>query len=155
MTISYGFNRLFKGTGQTILLSGKWRTLGFGLPAALAAKINCPGRPVVALVGDGGFTMTMADFLSAVKHNLPITIIVANNKYYAMEKNKMTAQGLTPFGTQLHNPDFKMFAESCGGIGFVVDDAKDLEAILVKALESNKPCIVDVYTETTPPATVH
>ncbi|KUO51652.1 MAG: hypothetical protein APF76_13505 [Desulfitibacter sp. BRH_c19] len=149
------FNRLFKGKGQSILLSGKWRTLGFGLPAALAAKINSPDRPVVAFVGDGGLTMLMADFLSAVKHELPITIIVANNKYYAMEKNKMTAEGLTPFGTKLHNPDFKMYAESCGGIGFIVEESKDLEATLQKAFESNKPCIVDVYTETTPPATVH
>lgn len=149
------FNRLFKGKGQTILISGKWRTLGFGLPAALVAKIDYPDRPVVAFVGDGGFTMVMADFLSAVKHELPITIIVANNKCYAMEKNKMTAEGLTPFGTKLHNPNFKMFAESCGGVGFIVEESKDLEVTFQKAFASNKPCIVDVYTDTTPPATVH
>lgn len=149
------FNRLFKGNGQTILISGKWRTLGFGLPAAMAAKLVHPDRLVVALVGDGGFSMVMADFLTAVKYNLPVTIIVVNNGRYAMEHNRMVAQKLTPFGTDLYNPDFKLFAECCGGIGFKVEDSKELVTTLEKAFNSNKPCIVDVYTDTTAVPTVH
>ncbi|MDW7673839.1 MAG: thiamine pyrophosphate-binding protein [Bacillota bacterium] len=145
------FNRLFQGSGQTVLLSGKWRTLGFGLPAALVAKCHYPDKQVVALVGDGGFVMTMADFITAVKLNLPITVVVVNNKSFAMEQNKMVSQGFTPFATQLTNPDFKLFAESCGGVGYTVSDSHELEETLQRALATNKPCIVDVHTDTTPP----
>lgn len=147
------FNRLFKGKGQTVLLSGKWRTLGFGLPAALAAKFQYPKKQVLALVGDGGFLMVMQDFLTAVKNNLAITVVVINNKCYAMEKNKMLAKGLKPFGTELHTPDFKMFAESCGGLGFTVNNTDELDSVISKALKSKKPCIVDIHTEATPPPT--
>lgn len=130
------FNRLFAGTGQTPLMSGKWRTLGFGLPGALAAKINYPERQVVALVGDGGFNMVLHDFLTAVKQNLAVTILVVNNGSYS------------------HNPDYKQFAESCGGVGFTVKESKELENTLKQALECNKPCIVDIHTDTTKPPTI-
>ena len=147
------FNRLFKGKGQQVLLSGKWRTMGFGLPAALAAKINYPQRPVVALVGDGGFVMTMADFLTAVKLKLPVVVVVMNNESYAMEQNKMTQQGLTPYATDLYNPDFKKFAESCGGEGYTVKASQDLIPTLQQALASNKPCILDVQVTSQAPPT--
>ncbi|MGF7184943.1 pyruvate dehydrogenase (quinone)/pyruvate oxidase [Desulfitispora alkaliphila] len=148
------FNRLFKGSGQQTLLSGKWRTLGFGLPAALAAKINKPDKQVVALVGDGGFAMTMSDFTTAVKHNLPVVVIIVNNGNYAMEKNKMESKNLTPYATELHNPDFKLYAESCGGEGYRVESSDQLESTIKKALKSNKPCIIDVISSDIPLPTV-
>lgn len=140
------FGRVFRPVRQQVLLSGEWRTMGFGLPAALAAKINRPEQKVFALVGDGGFAMTMADFLTAVKYNLEVTIVVINNGFLAMEKNKMTAGGLIPEGTSLYNLDFAGYAEDCGGLGLRVEHSKDLEPALREALNSGRPSLVDVKT---------
>lgn len=138
------FGRSFRPKYQQILLSGKWRTMGFGLAASLAAKIAAPVRQVVAVVGDGGLGMVLADFTSAVKHNLPVVIIVVNNGGLIEEKNRMLAGDLIPLGVYLHNPDFALFAKACGGEGFSVDKPRDLESVLSEALHCGKPAIVDV-----------
>jgi pyruvate oxidase len=140
------FGRVFRPARQQVLLSGKWRTMGYGLPAALAAAINRPNQKSIALVGDGGFAMTMADFLTAVRYKLPITVIVVNNSALAMEKNKMTAGGLVPEGTSINNPDFAGYAAGCGGLGLKVEHYTELEAALREAITSNRPSLVDVYT---------
>ncbi len=144
------FGRAFRPENHRILISGKWRTMGFGLPAALAAKINFPGRQVIALVGDGGFTMTMADFLTAVKYGLPIVVIILNNQSLAMEKNKMEAGGLHPEVTSLLNPDFALYAKSCGGEGFSVTKTEDLVNIFQQSLNQKKPVIIDVHVSGRP-----
>ncbi|TYO96184.1 thiamine pyrophosphate-binding protein [Desulfallas thermosapovorans] len=138
------FGRIFRPDRQRVLLSGKWRSMGFGLPAALAAKINHPAQKVIALVGDGGLAMNMADFVTAVKYNLGITVIVMNNCSLSMEKNKMLAGGLNPKGTSLLNPDFAKFAECCGGKGYKVEHADKLNDVLQVAINSDIPAIVDV-----------
>ncbi len=140
------FGRVFRPVRQQVLLSGKWRTMGYGLPAAMSAAINRPNQKSIALVGDGGFAMTMPDFLTAVRYNLPLTVIVVNNNALAMEKNKMTAGGLVPEGTFLHNPDFARYAADCGGLGLKVSHSAELEPALKEAIKSNRPSLVDVYT---------
>ncbi|OPX85480.1 MAG: putative thiamine pyrophosphate-containing protein YdaP [Pelotomaculum sp. PtaB.Bin104] len=144
------FGRVFRPTRQRVLFSGKWRTMGFGLPAALAAKINRPDTSVLALVGDGGLAMTMADFLTAVKYNLSLTVVVMNNGSLAMEKHKMAAGGLIPEGTSLVNPDFARYATDCGGLGLKVDDSTELTSTLEEALQSSRPTLVDVKTADVP-----
>lgn len=144
------FGRIFRPAHQRVLVSGKWRTMGFGIPAAIAAKINCPDKKVIALVGDGGCTMTMSEFLTAVKYNLPITIVIMNNESLAMEKNKMTAGGLVPEGTSLHNPDFARYAIDCGGLGIKVESPEYLQKAFEEALNSNRPALVDVKTADVP-----
>ncbi|MDD4237999.1 MAG: thiamine pyrophosphate-binding protein [Desulfotomaculaceae bacterium] len=140
------FGRVFRPVRQQVLLSGKWRTMGYGLPAAMAAAINRPNQKSIALVGDGGFAMTMSDFLTAVRYNLPITVIVVNNNALAMEKNKMRAGGLLPEGTSLHNPDFARYAADCGGLGLKVGHSADLEPALREAINSKRPSLLDVDT---------
>nr|WP_274376918.1 thiamine pyrophosphate-dependent enzyme [Desulforamulus reducens] len=93
------FGRDFVPKEQRIILSGKWRTMGFGLPAALACKIAKPSRQVVALVGDGGVGMLLADFTTAVKYNMPIVIIIVNNGGLIEEKNRMLTGNLIPTGS--------------------------------------------------------
>ncbi|HWI55358.1 MAG TPA: thiamine pyrophosphate-binding protein [Desulfobacteria bacterium] len=144
------FGRIFRPARQRILLSGKWRTMGFGLPAAISAKINYPEQKVVAIVGDGGFSMTMADLITAVKYNLPIVVVVLNNNSLAMEKNKMQAGNLVPEGTSLLNHDFAGFAKICGADGIYVEEAEQLEEALTTALNSSKPVVVDVRTSSVP-----
>jgi pyruvate oxidase len=140
------FNRIFAGERQDVLISGSWRTMGFGLPAAISAKLANPHRQVIALVGDGCMAQSMGEFLTAVRYRLPITVVVVNNGYLAMEKGKMEAKNLDPAVTTVTNPDFAYFAAACGGAGFRVARAGDLAGTLEQAIHSDRPAIVDVMT---------
>lgn len=143
------FGRNFIPKDQRVILSGKWRTMGFGLSAALACKIADPSCQVVALVGDGGLGMLLADFTTAVKYNLPVVIIVVNNGGLIEEKNRMLIGNLIPEGVYLHNPDFAAFARACGGEGFRVEESGQMEQILNQALRCGKPALVDVISADT------
>jgi pyruvate oxidase len=143
------FNRIFQNRNQEVLISGTWRTIGFGLPAAIAAKLEYPNRQVVALVGDGGVVQTLTDFVTAVRQNLPITVVIMNNGKYAMETNRMKVEGLKEDGSHLMNPDFAAIAEACGGVGYRVNRADELDAMLKEALASDKPVILDVAVNDT------
>ncbi len=141
------FNRHFRGTGgQDLLISGYWRTMGFGLPAAIAAKLAHPDRQVVAVVGDGGIGMSLAEILTAVRLRVPITVVVVNNHSLAMEENEMQALGLKPHGVRLNNPDFARFAKECGAEGIRVESSAQLGDALGRAFSANRPCLVDVVT---------
>jgi pyruvate oxidase len=150
------FNRIFQAKGrQDILISGKWRTIGFGLPAAIAAQLEFPRRQVVSVVGDGGFQQTMQEFQTAVELGLSITVVILNNQSYAIEKNRMVLSGMNTLGSKLRNPDFSLFAQACGGIGMKAAAGPQLDQILSEALQSKKPVIVDVDTaDTAVPHTV-
>jgi pyruvate dehydrogenase (quinone)/pyruvate oxidase len=138
------FNRIFQSRRQEILISGRWRTLGFALPAAMAAKLVYPDRQVVALAGDGGVMTTIADLVTATHYGLDITLVVMNNGSYAMENNRMQLAGFSTMGSETVNPDFSALAVACGGEGFVVEQPEDLEPVLQRALATPVPTIVDV-----------
>jgi pyruvate oxidase len=144
------FNRGFETKpGQEVLLSGRWRTLGFALPAAIAAKLTDPSRQVIAIAGDGGAVQTLLEFQTAVEQQLPIVLVIMNNSSYAMEKNRMVQAGLNPLGSVIQNPDFAKIAEACGGIGMKVDTADKLNDCLAQALRMDKPVLIDVVTAPT------
>ncbi|TKJ04137.1 pyruvate oxidase, partial [Bacillus cereus] len=75
-----------------------------------------------AVCGDGGFGMTMNDFVTAVKYKLPIVVVVLNNNKIAMIKFEQEVMGNIEFETDLTNPDFAKYAEACGGIGYRVEN---------------------------------
>ncbi|MFT9846564.1 thiamine pyrophosphate-binding protein [Aneurinibacillus sp. REN35] len=139
-------NRSFRAKEQDFLFSGEWRTMGFGLPAALAAKLCMPERQVVAIVGDGGIAMTLADLLTAARYSLQLTVVVCNNGYLQMERDKMIAGGFRQEGVDVTNPDFVKAAEACRWNGYRVDSDTQLEDILQQAFTSNRPALIDVAT---------
>lgn len=146
------FNRYFRGTGrQDILISGYWRTMGCGLPFALASSLAQPHRPAVAIVGDGGLGMSLAEILTAVRHRLPVVIIVVNNRSLAMEEHEMEMLGLHVHGVGLNNPDFARFAQLCGANGYRVERAKELDHVFQQAFQSDGPTLVDVVTSPAAP----
>lgn len=148
------FNRAFRTTHQDILFSGKWRTMGFALPAAIAAKLTFPERQVVACVGDGSFAMTMMELATAVTYRTPVSVIVMNNRSLSMEKNSMSAQGMQPFGTELINPNFADLAQAFGVKGILVETADELSPALETAFTCGEPTVVDVHTsDAMPPFT--
>jgi pyruvate oxidase len=148
------FNRIFRAQEQQVLFSGKWRTMGFGLPAAISAKLSYPEKQVVALVGDGGFAMTMMELSTAVRYGVPIIVIVVNNQSLAMEKNKMLSNGMQPFSVELTNPNFAELAHSFGAKGIRVEQENELIPALQEAYTANQPVILDVLTsDVMPPLT--
>jgi pyruvate oxidase len=144
--VTVWFNRNFRAKNQTILFSGDWRTMGFGLPGALAAKLNYPNNQVIALVGDGGLEMTLADLLTAVRYDLAIKVIVFNNHALQMEVDKMAVENYEPNEVDLTNPNFVGLAESCGWIGYHIFSDENLEVILQEALTIQKPVLINIET---------
>ncbi len=145
------FNRVFRAKRHYPLFSGKWRTMGFGLPAAISAKIQYPDKQVVALVGDGGFTMTMMELSTALHYDIPITVVVVNNESFGKEESSMKAKGMDTFGVKLTNPNFAQLAKSFGAEGIRVEQVKDLVPALKEAYGNKKLTIVEVMTSTNLP----
>jgi pyruvate oxidase len=141
------FGRNFMIKHQRFVMSGYLGSMGFGLPGALAAKLAFPNNTVVCITGDGGFSMAMADFVTAVKYDLPMVVVVLNNKQLAMIQVEQKTEGYQNFGTDLLNPDFARYADACGGVGLKVSKPEELEKIVQQALEVKKPVIIDVVTD--------
>lgn len=100
------FYRCFRADRQSVLVSEHWRTMGFGLPAAIAAKLCAPKRQVIAVVGDGGIEMTLADLLTGTRYKTGLTVVLFNNGTLQMERDKMMKSGYHQIGSDLTNPDF-------------------------------------------------
>ncbi|WP_019119528.1 pyruvate oxidase [Brevibacillus massiliensis] len=139
--------RHLKMTNQQMVISSWLATLGCGLPGAIAGKIAYPDRQVIAVCGDGGFAMTMSDFLTAVKYKLPIVVVVLNNHKIAMIKFEQEVMGNLEYATDLHNPDFAKYADICGGVGIRVEYPDQILPALQQAVTLGKPCIVDVVVD--------
>jgi len=132
---------------QRYTLSGGLASMAYALPGAIGAQLAYPERKVIALTGDGAFAMLMGDFLTAVKYELPIIVLVFNNAKLALITFEQEAKGLPDWGTDLVNPDFAAVAEACGGAGFTVNRAEELEPVLSKALASRRPAVVDIMVD--------
>lgn len=140
------FSRFFQGKGQKVLVSGRWRGMGFSLGASIAAQLAKPQSQVLTVVGDGGFSMLMGDFVSAVELGLPITYILMNNKSYALEANAMAASGLEPCGVQLGDIRFDQVSQACGGLGYRISPP-ELQSVLDTAKNAIKPVLIDLQVD--------
>lgn len=139
--------RNFKIKGsQRFTLSADLASMGFGLPAAIGARLAFPDRQVIALCGDGGFAMLMGDFVTAVKYNLPIKIFIFNNGKLGLIQMEQEARAGNPeFQTDLLNPDYASYAKICGGEGYTIKGPDELEPVIQSALKSSHPCIINSF----------
>ena len=142
----FGRNFRMKKT-QKMVMSGGLATMGFGLPGALAAALAYPERQIVCLTGDGGLTMVLGDFLTALKYNLPVKVFVLNNKRLGMIMQEQKVEGYESWQTDLFDYSFADFAEHSGGMGIKVTEPNELETAVDKALKSTRPTIVDIDTD--------
>jgi pyruvate dehydrogenase (quinone) len=134
--------------GQQFSCSGNLATMAPGLPYAIAAQVAYPDRQCVAFVGDGGFTMLMGEFATAVKHGLPITVVVIKNNTLGMIKwEQMVFLGNPEYGCELHPIDFVKFAEACGGMGFRCERPDEVRPALEAALASGRPALVEAVVD--------
>ena len=134
--------------GQMFSCSGNLASMAPGLPYTIAAQIAYPERQCVAFIGDGGFSMLMAEFATAVKYKLPIKVfIVKNNTLGQIKWEQMVFLGNPEFAVDLQPIDFAMFARSCGGEGFTVRDPSECARIIQQALAYNGPAVVEAYVD--------
>jgi pyruvate dehydrogenase (quinone)/pyruvate oxidase len=132
--------------GREFYLSGNLATMAPGLPYAIAMQHAFPERQVIAYVGDGGFSMLMAEFLTAVRAGLPIKVVINNNNSLGQILWEQMVLGYPEHGVRYPEPypDFSRWAESCGGYGQKVTRGKDVEKTIRAALEFDGPALVDV-----------
>ncbi len=144
---TYWFFKKFICEGQRIFLSANMASMGFGLPAALSAKLDYPDTQVLCITGDGGFGMLMADFTTAVREKLGIKVIVFNDGKLKNIKKEQARDSYPEYGVSFPNPNFADFAKTAGGEGYRVEDPKELDEALKKAFDSPKPVIIDVLVD--------
>jgi pyruvate dehydrogenase (quinone) len=142
--------------GQMHSLSGTLASMANGVPYAIAAQVAYPDRQVVAFVGDGGFSMLMAEFANCVRYKLPIKVVIVKNNTLGMIKwEQMVFLGNPEYGCELQPIDFAAFARACGGTGFTVEDPAQCRAVLDQAFATPGPvvveAIVDPFTPPMPP----
>jgi pyruvate dehydrogenase (quinone) len=148
-TIATWFARQIRARrGQMYTLSGTLASMANGLPYAIAAQVAYPDRQCVAFVGDGGFSMLMAEFATAVKYKLPIKIIIVKNNTLGMIKwEQMVFLGNPEYGCELQPIDFAAFARACGGTGFTIEDPAACGDILDQALATAGPVVVEAVVD--------
>jgi thiamine pyrophosphate-dependent acetolactate synthase large subunit-like protein len=125
-------------------VSGNLASMAPGLPYALAAQVVHPERQILALVGDGGFSMLMGEYLTAARYGLPVKVFVCNNGLLGQILWEQLALGYPEFGVRWQQPaDFAPWATACGGLGIRVDKYGDLEGAVRDALAYDGPALVD------------
>ncbi|MBZ5550981.1 MAG: pyruvate oxidase [Acidobacteriia bacterium] len=134
--------------GQKHSLSGTLATMAAGLPYTIAAQAAFPDRQCVAFVGDGGFSMLMADFVTAVKYKLPIkVVIVKNNTLGQIKWEQMVFLGNPEYVVDLQPIDFAEFAHACGALGFTAEDPEQCGATIERFLEAPGPAILQAVVD--------
>lgn len=156
ITTDVGWNK--NGVGQqfpiyeagSILTPGGFATMGFGAPAALGAKIAHPDKVVVSLVGDGGFGQNPALLATAAEENIPVVWIIMNNYAFGTIAGLQKAHYGTTLGTLFerdgnpYSPDYAAIAKAYGVEGIKIEAAEEFKPALQRAIESNKPVVIDV-----------
>jgi acetolactate synthase I/II/III large subunit len=156
ITTDVGWNK--NGVGQqfpvytpgSILTPGGFATMGFGAPAALGAKLACPDKVVVALVGDGGFGQNPAMLATAVESNIPVVWVVMNNYAFGTIAGLQKAHYGTTIGCvfqkdgEPYSADFAAVARAYGAEGVKVQSAEEFKQVLQRATTSNRPFVIDV-----------
>ncbi len=138
---------------RSFLSSGGMATMGFAPPAAIGAKIAAPDKPVLCLVGDGGFLSVVGALATAVELGIPVVWVLFNNFCYATIRTVGTAYFKSAYSTEFttpdgapYNPDFVMLARAFGIEAARVEEPDDLPAALTTALASGVPYLLDVWT---------
>ena len=124
--------------------SGPTGCMGVGLPYAIGAKIAKPKNTVFSLHGDGSLGMNIQDFDTAVRHNLPIVVVVSNNEGWTAR-----VEGIRKPGRELGFTRFDLIAESLGGYGEMVEKPDDIKPAIERAIDSGLPSIINVHTDPT------
>ncbi len=140
--------RYIRATGKRKMLgSFNHGSMANALPQAIGAAFAAPNRQIVALCGDGGLSMMLGDMATIVQYNLPVKLVVFNNRSLGMVKLEMEVAGLPDWQTDMYNPDFAALAQSMGMRGFSAAGPGQVRDALVQAFAHNGPALVNVMTD--------
>lgn len=133
---------------RTYVTTGYQGTLGFGFPTAIGVKAGVPDKAVISIIGDGGFMFGMPELASAAQQDIGlITIVFNNNSFYNVRRDQQEKFDNHLIGADLDNPDFVKLAESFGVAGYRVETPDALKPVLQKAIDHDKPAIIEVFIE--------
>ena len=139
--------RFINGTGKRKMLgSFNHGSMANAMPMAIGAALAHPEQQVIALCGDGGISMLLGDLATIKQYNLPVKIIVFNNRALGMVKLEMEVDGLPDSETDMINPDFALVAEAMGFKGVTVSKPEDVELAISNALSYNGPVLLNILT---------
>lgn len=138
--------------GQKHSVSGTLASMACGLPYAIAAAVAFPERESIAFVGDGGFSMLMAEFITCVKYNLNVkVVIVKNNTLGQIKWEQMVFLGNPEYGCELQPIDFAKFAEACGARGYTIKHAEECGSVFDEALAYKGPVLIEAEVDPNEP----
>lgn len=133
---------------RTFISSGGLGTMGYGLPAAIGAKVGCPDSIVIDIAGDGSIQMNIQELATAVQYNIPVIVAILNNNYLGMVRQWQEIFYDRRYSyTDITGPDFVKLAEAYGAMGIRVTDAKDVKPVLKQAIAANRPVVIDFVVE--------
>lgn len=140
--------RFYQYRGFRTQLAPTSGTMGYGLPAAIAAKLLDPSRPAICFAGDGCFLMTSQELATAVQYGANVIVIVVNNGTYgSIRMHQERHYPGNVWATDLNNPDFVGLARSYGAIAERIENTSDFEAAFQRALNANKPTVIELVTD--------
>ena len=143
----WGARYLSMKPGRRILASFSHGSMANAMPQAIGAKVGSPDRQVIALCGDGGFSMLMGELLTAAGLDIPVKLMVFNNSTLGMVRAEMMVVGYQPWGTDVKNPDFGALATAAGIQGERVEKAVDIRPAIERALAHPGPALIDFVTD--------
>ncbi len=140
--------RYIDGTGKRKMLgSFNHGSMANAMPQAIGTALARPDQQVIAFCGDGGLSMMLGDLMTIVQYQLPVKIIVFNNRSLGMIKLEMQVAGIPDLQTDMLNPDFVKVAEAMGILGIGIDDPDDVKSGLEKAFKHQGPVLVSIQTD--------
>ncbi|MBZ9936944.1 pyruvate oxidase [Mesorhizobium sp. BR1-1-16] len=138
--------------GQAFGVSGSLASMACGLPYAIAAGLAFPGRPILAVVGDGGLAMQLGEFSTAVRYRIPLKLLVIkNNMLNQIAWEQMMFLGNPQFGCELQPIDFAMAAEAMGGIGYSITRPEQIDEVLDRAFAAEGPVLIEAVVDAAEP----
>ena len=140
--------RYINGTGERKMLgSFNHGSMANAMPQAIGAAFACSGKQVIAFCGDGGLSMMMVDLMTIVQYNLPVTIVLFNNRSLGMVKLEMEVAGIPDIETDMLNSDFEKLAEAMGMFGITINDPDEVKSALEKAFQKDGPALITIQTD--------
>lgn len=141
-------SRYINATGQRKLLgSFNHGSMANAMPMAIGAALSHPERQVIALCGDGGLSMLLGDLATIRQYNLPVKLIVFNNRSLGMVKLEMEVAGIPDNQTDMVNPDFALVAKAMGFDGITVDEPVEVRGALLQAFQKPGPVLINIMTD--------
>ncbi len=142
----YAGNQFFAPAGPRSWFNSStgYGTLGYALPAAIGAKLAAAGRPVVALIGDGGLQFTLPELAAAVEAKVPVVVLVWNNQGYGEIKTYMAEKGIPEIGVDIYTPDLVAIARGYGCAADLATSAEQVRELLLAAVERAVPSLIEI-----------